>query len=337
MEDLETQESLLEHQTARIHIDLVKSKQQMHAALLAAKEDPDKVFNLISTLMGKMKESRGRDSDIVIRTDALLNEKVFPFATNRIMRRIASEILGYDEATTNRILDPENSLDNLDDKKKHYLLMQYYNKIGLPSTLHSESGQTVMTHMADLEGTKKIIGMQYAHEQTDEYMKGLESTIFTKTDTSFNVEGYTDDWFDARKDSVKKYMESTGISEVSEMIVKGKRTKAVFVVPLSFGNKKLYEKSTLIQTLTNATLSYPFTIERRQIGGANSADVIFFTPKGGEPLILCSPLSGHPISTLGMGPINSIGLELFNNTFGLDFMGSQTGPANPSMYLSLNE
>ncbi len=221
--DVETQVSLLEKQTKRYYIGTQKSQQQMHTALLKAIKSPEKTYDLIKTLMREVKFSKAQDEKYTIRYDSLINDEVIPHATNRLAIRIATELLGYDKETSARITNLNTKMESVEgksvseeDKIKKLILDTYVRTFGLPSTIHDDAQSTSFIYALE---QKEIFGAHFTEEQFEIKMRLLKQGIFGTTPASFNIDRYTDEWFEAHKKTVDDYMKVTEYAQNAATLV----------------------------------------------------------------------------------------------------------------------
>ena len=288
--DLETQESLLTRQNKSHYIGLEKSQQQMHAELLRVRNDPEKVYGLIKSLMQKLKTARTSDEDRIIRSDSLINELVIPYATARLEGRIAHELLHYDEKTIERINDLKRDLKAKDDRMKRLVLNKYMDAVGLPSTIH-EDAQSMNFLFAQEQ--KKQFGVQNAVEQFEEQMRLLKRGIFSKTPSSFNIDTYIDDWFEDSKKAADEYVRLTGYPDAVGMLEHLQEGNWAWspVEPLKIDDG-IYSKSALVQT---TQLSNGLPLEMREVPLPDGKEKIICFTHDNAHYLLCNPLTGDAV------------------------------------------
>ncbi|MFH0773824.1 MAG: hypothetical protein V1922_05955 [bacterium] len=291
LSDLEIQESLLEKQTKRYYLSLERSQQQMHTALMKVKSDPDKVFSLIKTLMHKAKTSRAQDEEYSIRYDTIMNDEAIPYATSRLKRRIASELLGYDEETIKRITDPEHEPETLEDKTRQLTLDEYTRTFGLPSTIHEDAQRMSFTYALE---QKKLFDVQTVVGQFEDQMRLLRQGIFDKTPASFNIDRYVDEWYKDSKKAVGDYMRLTNFAlharQLTEM--QDERSRSAAFLPLAM-KKEVYEESSLVSEL-RANNGLVFEIREVVSPTGERTRVICFTEEDTH-FSLFEPISLGPI------------------------------------------
>lgn len=226
-DDLELQLSLFENQTKKYYIGFKKSRQQMMEVLMRDKSDPEKSLNHTLDIMSEMRAGRSSDTDFQINFDHLVDTVVLPHANSHMKRKIAEELLQYDKKTIDILLKYDDlvgrgftsgMIEDPDVRLKKRILDEYFNFLGLPSTLHTD---ILKSEWRAALTNKEAFGAHYVKEQNKVRMNALRNHIFdSKSGAGFNIDAYLDDWFEGGKESTSHFAQSIDIKNKLEEINK---------------------------------------------------------------------------------------------------------------------
>lgn len=228
LEDLEIAMSNLEEQTKKWYIGLKPSIQQMEERIMRDRDNPDKSLNHILDLLSELRAGRATDTDYQIMFDNFIDSEIFPHAEKYMKRKIALEILHYDNETINNILDYDElgkEIDltqytvptNEEMRYKQQLLETYYSSIGLPSTLYHDIQQGEFWASTIREWN----GMRFAHEQNNARLDRLREYISKSIDKGgFGFDTYLDSWYESSERAIREYAHSVEIEKPIQALSK---------------------------------------------------------------------------------------------------------------------
>lgn len=226
MDALETSISLLQSEKHIYKFDLKKTQEEMRHALNKAivEGDRKKAAKLVFDLMGETRGSRATDDEFQQGYDHLINDEVVPYAKKHLVRKIAKELLHYDEATINLLLDEEFLNGKKEQKPTRQQLIQlslldaYYQNLGLPSTLYNDiMAQQMLAQMQNPD----LFPTHFIHEQTPMQLQKLRSYVFNSDkdpNTGYHLDTVLDEWFEQSKESVSEYAKMVDLEGVTSRI-----------------------------------------------------------------------------------------------------------------------
>ena len=242
MDDLELQLSLFENQTKKHYIGFKKSKQQMITALLKDKDNPEKSLNHTLDIMSEVRAGRSSDTEFQIGYDGLIDTVVLPHANSYIKNKIAMELLNYDKTTIDTLLKYDDlmkrglideEIQDSDLRLKKRILDEYFNFLGLPSTLHSD---ILKSEWIAPIVNKEAFGAHYVKEQSKIRMENMRKHIFDASGAGFNLDAYLDRWFEVGSEATEQFAQSIELEKkMNEInaIEPDRKWGFTFAVPLT--------------------------------------------------------------------------------------------------------
>ncbi|MCX6733020.1 MAG: hypothetical protein NTV98_05790 [Candidatus Roizmanbacteria bacterium] len=227
MEALDTSVSLLQSEDNIHKFDLKKTQEEMHDALNKAvtSGDQKKAAKLVFDLMGETRGSRASDEEFQEGYDNLINNEVIPYAGEYMKKRIAKELLKYDDSTIELLFDKEYMIGKKEKKPtqeqrvQYTLLDVYFQSVGLPSTLYNDIMSQQLLSQAQ---NPDAFPTHFIHEQTPMQLQKLRSYIFNSTgdpSKGYQLDQTLSDWFEQAKGSVDEYATIVDLAGITPQIL----------------------------------------------------------------------------------------------------------------------
>lgn len=343
MDDIELQLSHLEKSTKRIFIGLhEQSRQQVIKTLRESTDNPDKMLDATLTIMEKVSAGRAADTDFQQMYDEFLDGEVVPYASAYMKRRIAREMLHYDEKTIEEIIKYDElikqgkvlQIANPELRIQARILDNCFSTLGLPSTIYNDvSAANWIAQIAK----KGLFDTHFAHEELKLRLDRLKQYVLMDTKKGFEVDSYLDNWYEQGIESTQLFASSVDLEGIIPAITEPTGGKRFFASmqpcgipafdPVKIPDEILFTESVPQQgtrTLVNRFMRWQVgEDEYRNI----NALVMKFRPEGGDrdlEYTYFDPVSLDIVNATGV-KARQLELRKTSLTYTVDTQGEQPG------------
>lgn len=234
MDDIELQLSHLEKSTRKIFVGLhEQSRQQVVKTLRESTDNPEKMLDATLTIMEKVSAGRASDTDYQQMYDEFLDREVVSYASAYMKRRIAREMLHYDEKTIEEIIKYDKlikqgvvpQIANPKLRIQARVLDNYFSTLGLPSTIYNDV--IAADWIAQIEG-KGMFDTHFAHEELAIRLNRLKQYVLLNPKEGFEIDGYLDNWYEQGVEATRTFTQIVNLEKTVNEIAEPTNGKRLF-------------------------------------------------------------------------------------------------------------